>query len=73
MALAKPGHKTPDGDAPSGPIARVRLRRCMSNEREQLSRAFDQSRSRLAYLNLALTGILVIAAVIRIWLIAFGY
>ena len=42
----------------------------MSNEREQLSRAFDQSRSRLAYLNLSLTGILVIAAVVRTWLIA---
>ncbi len=45
----------------------------MGNEREQLSKAFDQSRSRLAYLNLTLTGILVIAAVLRIWLIALGY
>ena len=45
----------------------------MSNEREQLSRAFDRSRSRLAYLNLTLTGILVIAAVLRIWLITLDY
>ena len=45
----------------------------MSDEREQLNRAFDQSRSRLAYLNLTLTGILVIAAILRIWLIALDY
>ena len=45
----------------------------MSNERVRLSRAFDESRSRLAYLNLTLTGILVIAAVIRIWLLALNY
>ena len=59
MTLTRPDHKPRGGS--------------MSNEREQLSRAFDRSRSRLAYLNLTLTGILVIAAVLRIWLIALDY
>jgi hypothetical protein len=45
----------------------------MSNELEQLNRAFDRSRSRLAYLDLCLAGVLVIAAVVTIWLIVLDH
>ena len=41
----------------------------MGNEREQLNRVFDRGRSRLAYLNLTLAAMLVIAAVVTVWLI----
>ena len=45
----------------------------MSSEREQLKGAFDRSRSRLAYLNLGLAGVFVIAAVITIWVIVLDH
>jgi type IV secretory pathway component VirB8 len=38
----------------------------MSEEREKLNRAFNRSRSRLAYLNIGLAVVLVLAAVIQI-------
>jgi hypothetical protein len=39
---------------------------CMSKEREELNRAFNRSRSRLAYLNIGLAIVLMHAAVIQI-------
>jgi hypothetical protein len=44
-----------------------------SKEREQLSKAFDRSRSRLAYVNISLAAVLVIAAVVTLWLIVLDY
>ncbi len=44
----------------------IRLRGCVSEEREKLNKAFNRSRSRLAYLNIGLAVILVLAAVIQI-------
>ncbi len=38
----------------------------MSEERDKLSQAFGRSRSRLAYLNIGLAAILVLAGVIEI-------
>jgi quinol-cytochrome oxidoreductase complex cytochrome b subunit len=45
----------------------------MSKEREQLNKAFNRSRSRLAYVNVSLAAVLVIGAVITIWLIVLDY
>lgn len=39
---------------------------CMSDESEQLNRTFEGSRSRLAYLNIGLAAVLVLAGVIEI-------
>jgi hypothetical protein len=38
----------------------------MSEEREKLNRVFNRSRSRLAYLNIGLAAVLVLAGVIEI-------
>ncbi len=38
----------------------------MTEEREELHRTFDRSRSRLAYLNIGLAAVLVLAGVIEI-------
>jgi flagellar basal body-associated protein FliL len=38
----------------------------MSEEREELKQAFNRSRSRLAYLNIALAVVLLLAAAIQI-------
>jgi hypothetical protein len=45
----------------------------MSEEREKLNRAFHRSRSRLAYLNIGLAVVLVLAAVIQICIIFLSY
>jgi hypothetical protein len=45
----------------------------MSDEREKLNRAFHRSRSRLAYLNVGLAVILVLAAVIQICILLLSY
>jgi hypothetical protein len=45
----------------------------MSKEREELNKAFNRSRSRLAYANISLAVVLVIAAVVTIWLIVLDY
>jgi flagellar basal body-associated protein FliL len=38
----------------------------MSEERERLNQAFNRSRSRLAYVNIGLAVVLVLAAIIQI-------
>jgi uncharacterized membrane protein YuzA (DUF378 family) len=38
----------------------------MSEEREKLNNAFNRSRSRLAYVNIGLAAVLVLAAVVQI-------
>jgi type IV secretory pathway component VirB8 len=45
----------------------------MSEEREKLNKAFNRSRSRLAYLNIGLAFILALAAVIQICFMLLGY
>lgn len=45
----------------------------MSEEREQLNKAFVRSRSRFAYINVGLALLLLIAAVVTIWLIVLDY
>lgn len=45
----------------------------MSEEREKLNKAFNRRRSRLAYLNIGLAVILVLAAVIHIFIMLLGY
>jgi hypothetical protein len=45
----------------------------MSKEHEQLNKAFNRSRSRLAYVNISLAAVLVIAAVVTLWLIVLDY
>jgi hypothetical protein len=45
----------------------------MSEERKKLNRAFNRSRSRLAYLNIGLAVVLVLAAVIQICIIVLSY
>jgi type IV secretory pathway component VirB8 len=45
----------------------------MSEEREKLNKAFNRSRSRLAYLNIGLAVILVLAAVIQICIMLLSY
>jgi type IV secretory pathway component VirB8 len=45
----------------------------MSEEREKLNKAFNRSRSRLAYLNIGLAIALVLAAVIQICIMLLGY
>jgi hypothetical protein len=45
----------------------------MSEERERLNREFNRSRSRLAYLNIGLAVVLVLAAVIQICIMLLNY
>jgi hypothetical protein len=51
----------------------TRLRGCMSEERDKLNKAFNRSRSRLAYLNIGLAVILVLAAVVQICIMLLDY
>jgi hypothetical protein len=45
----------------------------MSEEREELKRAFNRSRSRLAYVNIGLAIVLVLASVIQICIMLLNY
>jgi hypothetical protein len=45
----------------------------MSEEREELNRAFHRSRSRLAYVNIGLAIVLVLACVLQICIMLLGY
>jgi hypothetical protein len=45
----------------------------MSEEREKLNKAFNRSRSRLAYLNIGLAVILLLGAVIQICIMLLSY
>jgi hypothetical protein len=45
----------------------------MSNEREELNRDFGRSRSRLAYLNIGLAIVLVLACVLQICVMLLDY
>jgi hypothetical protein len=44
----------------------------MSEEREKLNKAFNRSRSRLAYLNIGLAVILVLAAFVQLCIMLLG-
>lgn len=44
----------------------------MSEERDKLNKAFNRSRSRLAYLNIGLAVVLALAAVIQICIMLLG-
>jgi type IV secretory pathway component VirB8 len=45
----------------------------MSEERDKLNKAFNRSRSRLAYVNIGLAVVLVLAAVIQICIMLMSY
>jgi hypothetical protein len=45
----------------------------MGEERDKLNRAFNRSRSRLAYVNIGLAVVLVLAAVTQICIILLSY
>jgi type IV secretory pathway component VirB8 len=45
----------------------------MSEEREKLNKAFNRSRSRLAYVNIGLAVVLMLAAVVQICIMLLGY
>ena len=45
----------------------------MNEEREELNRAFDRSRSRLAYLNIGLAIVLLLACVLQICIMLLDY
>jgi hypothetical protein len=45
----------------------------MSEEREKLNKAFNRSRSRLAYVNIGLAVILMLAAVVQVCIMLLGY
>jgi hypothetical protein len=45
----------------------------MSEERDKLNKAFNRSRSRLAYVNIGLAVILMLAAVVQICIMLLGY
>jgi hypothetical protein len=45
----------------------------MSEEREKLNKAFNRSRSRLAYVNIGLAVILMLAVVIQICIMLLSY
>jgi len=45
----------------------------MSEEREKLNRAFNRSRSRLAYLNIGLAVFLALAGLIQICIMILNY
>jgi hypothetical protein len=45
----------------------------MSEEREKLNKAFTRSRSRLAYVNIGLAVVLMLAAVVQICIMLLGY
>jgi hypothetical protein len=45
----------------------------MSEEREKLNRAFNRSRSRLAYLNIGLAIVLLLACVLGIYIMVMDY
>jgi hypothetical protein len=45
----------------------------MSEEHEKLNRVFNQSRSRLAYANVGLVVVLVLAGIIEIFIRLLGY
>ena len=45
----------------------------MSEERDELNKAFHQSRSRLAYLNIGLAIVLVLACVLQICILLLDY
>ena len=45
----------------------------MSEEREDLNSAFNRSQSRLAYLNIALAFVLVLACVLQICIMLLDY
>lgn len=45
----------------------------MSEEREELKSAFNRSRSRLAYLNIGLAFVLVLACVLQICIMLLDY
>ena len=45
----------------------------MSEEREELNKAFNRSRSRLAYLNIGLAFVLVLGSVLQICIMLLDY
>jgi hypothetical protein len=45
----------------------------MSKDREELNRAFNRSRSRIAYLNIGLAIVLVLACVLQICIMLLDY
>jgi hypothetical protein len=45
----------------------------MSEDREELNRAFNRSRSRIAYLNIGLAIVLVLACVFQICIMLLDY
>ena len=45
----------------------------MSEERDELNKAFHRSRSRLAYLNIGLAIVLVLACVLQICILLLNY
>jgi type IV secretory pathway component VirB8 len=45
----------------------------VSEERDRLNQDFNRSRSRLAYVNIGLAVVLVLAAVIQICIMLLGY
>jgi hypothetical protein len=45
----------------------------MSDDREELNRAFNRSRSRIAYLNIGLAIVLVLACVFQICIMLLDY
>jgi hypothetical protein len=45
----------------------------MSDDREELNRAFNRSRSQLAYLNIGLAIVLVLACVLQICMMLLDY
>ena len=45
----------------------------MSEEREELNRAFNRSRSRLAYLNIGLAIVLLLGCVLQICIMLLDY
>lgn len=46
---------------------------CMNEEREKLDRVFNRSRSRLAYVNVGLAVLLVLAGIVEICIMLLGY